>query len=303
VAADLGRSPEMNHQFWRDFRKAVKEANPNAIILAEHYGDPKSWLGGDQWDSIMNYNAFMEPITWLLTGMEKHSDERREDLQGNTHAFVSAMKYHMARMHYPSLAVSMNELSNHDHSRFLTRTNHIVGRTATVGPGAADRDINKAVMRAAVVMQMTWPGAPTIYYGDEAGVTGWTDPDNRRTYPWGHEDHDLIRFHKDMIKLHKAHEALMKGSIRLLECKKGMLSYGRFTNQEKMIILVNSREEESELSVSVWEIDISSAQHMRQLMITREHDFGPETAVYEVKDGKVTITLPGHSAAVFIAEY
>ena len=50
-----------------------------------------------------------------------------------------------------------------------------------------------AVMREAVVMQMTWPGAPTVYYGDEAGVCGFTDPDNRRTYPWGHEDQELIR--------------------------------------------------------------------------------------------------------------
>ena len=75
VAADLGHSPEYNHQFWREFRRNVKEANPNAIILAEHYGDPKSWLKGDQWDTVMNYDAFMEPVTWFLTGMEKHSDD------------------------------------------------------------------------------------------------------------------------------------------------------------------------------------------------------------------------------------
>ena len=59
VAADLGHSEEYNHKFWRDFRKNVKEANPNAIILAEHYGDAKSWLMGDQWDTVMNYDAFM----------------------------------------------------------------------------------------------------------------------------------------------------------------------------------------------------------------------------------------------------
>ena len=79
---------------------------------------------------------------------------------------------------------AMNELSNHDHSRFLTRTNHKVGRVAHLGSEAAGQDINKAVFREAVVMQMTWPGAPTIYYGDEAGLCGFTDPDNRRTYPW-----------------------------------------------------------------------------------------------------------------------
>lgn len=71
VAADLGHSSEFNHKFWRDFRKAVKTANPEALILAEHYGDPKDWLEkGDQWDTVMNYDAFMEPLTWFLTGME-----------------------------------------------------------------------------------------------------------------------------------------------------------------------------------------------------------------------------------------
>ena len=61
----------------------MKEANPEAIILAEHYGDAKSWLQGDEWDTVMNYDAFMEPLTWFLTGMEKHSDEYSERLLGN----------------------------------------------------------------------------------------------------------------------------------------------------------------------------------------------------------------------------
>lgn len=52
----------------------VKETNPDALILAEHYGDGSSWLGGDQRDTIMNYDAFMEPLSWFLTGLEKHSD-------------------------------------------------------------------------------------------------------------------------------------------------------------------------------------------------------------------------------------
>lgn len=185
VAADLGRSNEYNHEFWKKFRKVVKEANPEALILAEHYGDPSEWLEGDEWDTIMNYDAFMEPVTWFLTGMEKHSDEAREDLRGNADAFVNAICHHMSNMMTPSLQVSMNELSNHDHSRFLTRTNHRAGRVQELGAEAANENVNVAVMREAVVMQMTWPGAPTVYYGDEAGVCGFTDPDNRRTYPWG----------------------------------------------------------------------------------------------------------------------
>lgn len=78
MAADLGYSPEYNHYFWKRFREEVKKANPDAIILAEHYGDSYEWLQGDEWDTIMNYDAFMEPVTWFLTGME--STVMRQDL-------------------------------------------------------------------------------------------------------------------------------------------------------------------------------------------------------------------------------
>lgn len=157
MAADLGFSQEYNHEFWRKFRRTVKEANPNAIILAEHYGDASSWLHGDQWDTVMNYDAFMEPLTWFFTGMEKHSDDYQPGMLGNARSFVDAMRYHMVSFLAPSLQVAMNELSNHDHSRFLTRTNHHVGRVNHLGSDAASRDIHPEVMREAVVMQMTWP--------------------------------------------------------------------------------------------------------------------------------------------------
>ena len=170
VAADLGNSGEYNHQFWRKFRQAVKEVNPDVLILAEHYGDPSSWLQGDQWDSVMNYDAFMEPVTWFLTGMEKHSDSHNSGICGDGKSFFDAMAYHMSRMQTGSLLTAMNELSNHDHSRFLTRTNRRVGRLATAGAQMAQEGVRTSVMREAVMIQMTWPGAPTIYYGDEAGV-------------------------------------------------------------------------------------------------------------------------------------
>lgn len=164
VAADLGRSNEYNHEFWQKFRRAVKDANPNALILAEHYGDPSDWLKGDEWDTVMNYDAFMEPVTWFLTGMEKHSDEAREELLGNIDNFIGSMAHHMSNMLTPSLQVAMNELSNHDHSRFLTRTNHMVGRVEHLGPEAANEYVNKAVMREAVVMQMTWVSSDGILW-------------------------------------------------------------------------------------------------------------------------------------------
>ena len=298
VAADLGRSNEYNHQFWKKFREVVKNANPDAIILAEHYGDPREWLGGDEWDTVMNYDAFMEPITWFLTGMEKHSDEMREELRGNADNFTRAMTYHMANMMVPSLLTSMNELSNHDHSRFLTRTNHMVGRVAELGPEAANEFVNPAVMREAVAFQMTWIGAPTVYYGDEAGVCGFTDPDNRRTYPWGHEDQQMLGFHKEMIRIHKEHEALRTGAVVMLHCEKNILSYGRFTEEEQIIVILNNRSELAEVTVPVWKAEVPVKTNMRRLMYSYKDGYTTEYEKYLVRDGELVVNMGAYSALV-----
>ncbi|MBQ8086007.1 MAG: glycoside hydrolase family 13 protein [Lachnospiraceae bacterium] len=302
VAADLGHSEEFNHRFWRDFRRVVKEANPNAIILAEHYGDPHNWLQGDQWDTVMNYDAFMEPITWFLTGVEKHSDEFRGDLLGNPDVMIGSLRHHMSRFHQQSLEVSMNELSNHDHSRFLTRTNRRVGRTHTLGPDAANENVNKGVLREAVVFQMTWPGAPTIYYGDEAGLCGWTDPDNRRTYPWGHEDRDLILFHRDIIKIHKENMVLKRGSVMFLYGAHKVIAYGRFNRHDKIVVILNNNYEEVQLSLAVDRMGIINGTVLRQLILTTEESYIMEPKTYTVEDNQLRISVPKISAMVLKAE-
>jgi len=298
VAADLGHSPEFNHHFWQEFRRVVKEANPEAIILAEHYGNTRDWLQGNEWDTVMNYDAFMEPITWFLTGMEKHSDDFREDLLGNAECFWGAMKHHTANFAMPSWEVAMNELSNHDHSRFLTRTNHKVGRTATLGAEAADQDVNKAVFREAVVMQMTWMGAPTIYYGDEAGLCGFTDPDNRRTYPWGREDQEMIAFHRDIIRLRKEHPVLRRGSMKYMDADYNYLAYARFNEEEQCVVLINNNDHQITKTVSVWEAGTPKKGRMLQLLVTDDTGYSLEQKSYEMKAGKIYITLPKISAVV-----
>ena len=298
VAADLGHSTEYNHKFWQDFRKAVKEANPDAIILAEHYGSPAAWLQGNEWDTVMNYDAFMEPLTWFLTGMQKHSDDFRPDQLNNADNFWAAMMYHISDMSMQSLMISMNELSNHDHSRFLTRTNHKVGRTATVGPEAASEGINKAVMREAVLMQFTWIGAPTIYYGDEAGLCGWTDPDNRRSYPWGHEDKEMIEFHKKMISIHKRCHEFKYGSIKLLHSQPGLLAYGRFDREGQSAIFINNNDDEITQEYQLWTLGIRKNATLKLIMLTTEEGFDDSNEEFWLEAGRITITLPKHSAMV-----
>lgn len=298
VAADLGYSNEYNHIFWENFRKAVKSANPQALILAEHYGDPGEWLQGDEWDSVMNYDAFMEPLTWFLTGMEKHSDERRTDLWGNADNFVNTMNHFMASMLTPSLQVAMNELSNHDHSRFLTRTNHIVGRVAQLGSKAAEEGINLAVMREAVAVQMTWVGAPTVYYGDEAGVCGFTDPDSRRTYPWGRENRELVEFHKEMIRIHKREKPLRTGSLKMLSWSSNVLAYARFQEGEQIIVVLNNSKELKEVTIPVWQAEVPMKGKMERLMYSWEKSYTTERDIYLVEDGETVVNMGKHSVLI-----
>ncbi len=298
VAADLGHSPEFNHHFWKEFRRNVKEANPNAIILAEHYGSPLEWLRGDEWDAVMNYDAFMEPVTWFLTGMEKHSDDSRPNMIGDTQSFWNSMEYSAAELTEPSLLVTMNELSNHDHSRFLTRTNHKIGRTNTLDPEAADEGVSKAVMREAVVMQMTWPGMPTVYYGDEAGVCGFTDPDNRRTYPWGNEDQEMISFHRDIIRIHNGCSEMKTGSVKKVDSEKGMLAYGRFDDCGHSLIIVNNTGKKMHSEFDVRYLGIPMKCSMKRLIVTDESGYSLWQQEYSVVMGCVRVTMPPLSAMV-----
>lgn len=302
VAADLGFSQEYNHKFWRKFRKTVKKANPEAIILAEHYGDASSWLRGDQWDTVMNYDAFMEPLTWFFTGMEKHSDDYQPGMLGNADSFIGAMTYHMASFLGPSLQVAMNELSNHDHSRFLTRTNGKVGRLEHLGSEAAEQGVRPEIMREAVVMQMTWPGAPTIYYGDEAGVCGFTDPDNRRTYPWGKEDRQMLDFHYRAIAMHKKYPVLSHGSLRFLYAGYNCLAYGRFSRRSQIVVAFNNNDEERQLQIPVWQAGISNQQVMMRIFYTDAEGFSEEPAIYPVRSGEVAVRMAARAAVVLLAE-
>ena len=255
VAADVGHSPEGNHAFWREFRRRVRAAKPDALIIAEHYGDPSDWLGGDEWDTVMNYDAFMEPVSWFFTGMEKHSDRYVDWMEGAGEAYRNSMVQAMARFPRGSLEAALNQLDNHDHSRFLTRTNHVAGRLGELGYRMADEGVDKSVLRAAALLQMTWPGAPGLYYGDEAGLTGFTDPDNRRPYPWGKEDLLLLDYYTNLGRLRQQHPALRRGAFRLWRAEKGFLAYGRMGISQTYLILINQSAEEKQLSLDTSDLD------------------------------------------------
>ena len=181
----------------------------------------------------------------------------------------------------------------------MTRTNRMVGRTATLGPEAAGENVNRAVMREAVLMQMTWPGAPTVYYADEAGQVGWTDPDNRRTYPWGSEDREMLGFHREMIRIHKNYPALRNGSLLMLTTAPGVLCYSRFDAASVLIVIINNNEEDRDITVPAWKCGISDAHKLVRIMKTDRAGYWPDAVIVIPKNGEFTVHVSAQSGVIF----
>jgi Glycosidases len=303
VATDLGHSPKYNHKFWSLFRDSVKGAKPDAVILAEVYGDSSSWLGGREWDTVMNYDAFFEPVGWYLTGLEKHSYYSRDKLRNDTRNLATDLREKMAKLPYPSLYTAMNELDNHDHSRFLTRTSLFVDdkrSTADVSPqDQAGVGVNKGILKEATLVQMCMPGAPTLYYGDEAGLVGFTDPDDRRTYPWGSEDQELLGFFKDAIALHKEYSAFKTGSFAILASSdSGLFSFGRWDRSSRILVAINNNAEAQELSIPVAAIGMEEGESMKLVLSADREGHSRPGAAAIVTDGSISVTVPAYGGIV-----
>lgn len=302
VAADLGHSEEFNHKFWKLFRENVKSGKEDVFILAEHYGNPESWLNGKEWDTVMNYDAFMEPVTWFLTGLEKHSDRSDEALLGNGKFFFDMLRHNAARFPMPALLSAMNELSNHDHSRFLTRTNKKVGRVDSLGSEAAGEDINYAIFRQAIILQMTMQGAPTIYYGDEVGLCGFTDPDNRRTYPWGKENYDVLMFYRYMSFVHRDNICLKEGSLIPIIAEDNLIIYARTYGKNIAVVVVYTGEENKNVEIPMYLAGIKYKDRLSRLMYSDEEGYNAGKLNFVLDDDYLEIELKKNSAVLYIAE-
>ena len=150
-------------------------------------------------------------------------------------------------------------------------------------------------MREGVLVHLPWPGAPTIYYGDEVGVCGWTDPDNRRTYPWGDEDIELMDYHSYLTKYHKKLKSLKKGSIKPLAWGEQYICYGRMKGKEKCVVAVNNGKEDRDLEIPVWQLGIPDGTVLTRLMYTNRYGHNVGRVEYKVKNGFVMIDLEGTS--------
>lgn len=244
VGQEVGRNgtTDGNHEIWADFRRSVKAASPDALVLGEYWGVAEPWLRGDQWDSAMNYNGFTTPLSlWLL----------KSDLSGNqssidTAGFHAWMQGTLADNATQVRLALMNSLSTHD----ITRVRRRAGGSS-------------ALVKTAVAFQFTYPGAPCVYYGDEAFVDGGADPDNRRTFPWGELDlaerADMLSFHRAMAGLRRAMPCLKTGSYceLLADEAEGAFAFARFDDEGAAVTLVRRKGTAlSDFSLPVWALGI-----------------------------------------------
>ena len=240
--------------FWQEFRRVVKDANPDAYIVGEISSVATRWLQGDQFDGVMNYPFTRACLSFFGgEGMDERllSDPLLEEVSPmDGSAFVRRAQELVEMYPREAALAQLNLLDSHDTPRFLT----LVGG-------------DEAAFRLATVFQMTYPGAPCIYYGDEIGIEGGHDPDCRRSFPWdeGRWNQALRAFVKQCIRMRKAHPALRQGAFIPLYAKKGVLVYLRSLCGDRLVVAINGGTSSHPLDVSVSE-HLSDGTHLRDLI-------------------------------------
>lgn len=221
-------------EFWREFRNRVKGQNANAYLVGEIWDDARRWLQGDQFDAVMNY-VFTRACLGFFAGQGAGIDQDAVRGSGlfpleviDAPAFRTTID---ALLHlYPEQAslTQLNLLGSHDTPRFLT---------------TARGDVSS--LRLATLFQMTYPGAPCIYYGDEIGMQGGRDPDCRRSFPWDRSawNQDLRDFVRECIHLRHRHRVLRRGTFTSLTSDGNVYVYSRDLGQDRAIIAINAGSE------------------------------------------------------------
>ena len=237
----LDVADELPDEFLDEFRKAVKEEKADGLVLGEvwedasnksSYGKLRRYLLGKQLDSVMNYPFAGAVIDFIR--------------DANAELFASRVMSIVENYPKEVLDVLMNHLSTHDTMRAIT---------ALAGENCAYRDrkwqsthsldereyhYGMKLLMAASAMQFALPGVPTIYYGDEAGMQGYKDPFNRRCYPWGKENGELVKWYKKLGKIRNENRVFKDGRFEILSAVAGCVAFSRKNDDEAILVISNS---------------------------------------------------------------
>ncbi|MCL2658498.1 MAG: maltodextrin glucosidase [Betaproteobacteria bacterium] len=233
----LGEGPRAknNAYYARAFRQTLREENPEAYFLGEHFNEASRWLQGDQEDGAMNYYGFAHPVREWLAGM----DISYTSATLSTHDFSIWLDSARGRIPYENQLAQFNLLDSHDTARFFT----LVGADSNA-------------MKLAVTLLLTYPGTPCIYYGDEIGLEGGQDPDCRRCFDWerAHWNRELLSHYQKMIALRKQRAELRHGAYRALAAAGDVFAFARFTQSGVSLVALNRGSEPHTLRLPIWQI-------------------------------------------------
>lgn len=296
---DVSGDPSFPDGYWEAFRGAVKSTSPDALTISETWQKDTTllrMLRGDRLDTTMNYRL-RDAVIGLLTPNAGFDSKGFAD-SGRPIApseFASRLRSIYEDYAPAAAATLMNLLDSHDTERLRWTLTPGAETRAAREQNAANVAEGKARVKLASLVQFTVPGAPTVYYGDEVGVTGDDDPDDRRTMPWsetgGSQDGELLAHYKALTGLRTSVPALAGGDVRVLlaDDAEGTVAYGRKTASQAALVALNRSGAARTLTIPVaGYVPDGTAFTPR---------FG-QAAAAAVSGGTVTVSLPARSGAV-----
>jgi cyclomaltodextrinase len=275
--------------FWQEFRRRCRAVNPDAYLVGEIWDVAPGWVRGDRFDALMNY-PLLEAILGFVGGpsldtalVASHNELSMHVRPSNATSFASAVLSQAAAYAPLTVAAQLNLLSSHDMPRL---------RTLVSGDVAA--------VRLAVLLQMTLPGAPCVYYGDEIGIEGGNDPDCRRSFPVGAAGRDeaLRASFRDLIALRHAHPALRANGLRVVGAAGACVALLRggpadpTSAGETLLVLVNAGTEPASMPLAIPELA------GRRLVALEIGGLPPGPPVAVSEDGSATVEVGARSGSV-----
>jgi len=267
--------------FWQEFRRRVKTINPDAYIVGEIWHEAQRWLGGDQFDAVMNYLVTAAVMSFCgAAHIDTDIVNQAGGLQGRIRPNMDAVWFaneidRLTNLYSPEITRSqLNLFDSHDMPRFLT---------------CVGNDVSS--LKLAMLFMFTYPGAPCLYYGDEIGLTGAHDPDCRKGFPWDDSrwNHDLLNYTKAVISSRKEHQVLRRGSYQRLHSEGHVFAFGRKLADQSFIIVLNAGEDRQKTALSV---ETFNANGSSPATI-----FGPDTHPY-IENNIFHIEIPSRNGVV-----
>lgn len=269
---------QFSHKVGRGMRRAVKETNPEAYLFGEHFFDGTPHLQGDELDATMNYQGFNIPLWHWLSGyyLGQDSAPNRPRYLSPTPVFVEQLAQFRASVPWVIARQQFHQLGSHDTTRILNIVEH-------------DKDL----MKLGVALLLTYPGVPCIYYGDEIGLDGERDPNNRKTMPWDENKWDkaLLAYHQKWIAFRKTAPALLYGGYQDLYAQGDVWAFLRQSSDQRLLVIGNRAKSE----VNVHHIPVWHGGYADGTVLTEV--FTGQTVT--VGQGEIVVNLPRASALVF----